>query len=75
MPVLDYALLWIFVIAFGALADQVWMRRIRPALERRYGWPPLDVSERIPLSAWAGGGGACLILLVALPFIGVVAGY
>ncbi|NYT25351.1 hypothetical protein H0A73_17260 [Alcaligenaceae bacterium] len=75
MPVVDYALLWIFAIAIATAADQAWMRWIRPWLERRYGWAPLSEDERIPAIAWAGGGGACFILLFVVPYVGVAAGY
>lgn len=75
MPVVDYALLWAALIALAALADQAWMRWIRPIFERRYGWAPMPDDARIPAAAWAGGGSAVIILLVFVPMVGVTAGY
>ena len=75
MPVVDYALLWAALISLAALADQAWMRWIRPIFERRFGWTPMPHEARIPAAAWAGGGSAVIIIVGVLPWLGVVAGY
>lgn len=75
MTVFDYALLWAVVIGLACLTDQAWMRWLRPRLERRFGWPPLSLDEKIPAYAWGGGFGAVYILVVVLPTMGVAAGY
>lgn len=75
MTVPAYALLWAAAIGFFGAADQVWTHKIRPWFERRRGWPPLRADEKIPALAWAGSLATVLVILAALPTMGVAAGY
>lgn len=76
MTIIAYALMWIAMIATSWAFDTfVWLRHIRPTLQRRFGWPAVRPDERIPPAAAAFGGGAAFILLFVLPLVGVSAGY
>lgn len=76
MTIIAYGALWACIITAACLFDNyVWLRHVRPALAKSYGWPAVRKDERIPPSAAAFGGGAAFILLFVLPFVGVSAGY
>ncbi len=76
MTIIAYAALWACMIAVAVFLDTyVWLRYVRPALAKSYGWPAVRNDERIPPAAAAFGGGAAFILLFVLPNVGVIAGY
>lgn len=76
MSIFTYAALWVGAVVAACLFDNlVWLRYVRPAMERSRGWPPVRDDERIPMSAAAFGGFIVFTLLFLLPWFGVRPGY
>lgn len=72
MTIFTYAALWAGAVALACLFDNfIWLRYVRPAMERSRGWPPVQPDERIPMSAAAFGGLIVFAFLFLLPWVGV----